>query len=246
MTAVDARRATAHEEAGHLLAGQYMGRTARGLWLADDGSCVQFEDAGNVSPDATIFTTVAGPVAKALHLDPTWRDFEGLAEHLLSGVDNDGRSVLLCFEQKAQEEGRRFTRQQALRIVAGRAERARKLLTEKAGEVAQIVEDALAGKLQPRAYPEGAKLAYANGKPLGYVQQENMYAAGDDGGPAILVRGGGVIKFADTRPPKVDELPIVDPFLAEAVPEQEAKPKKALRLIRDSMSRLVGIEETEE
>src|SRR6266540_1125111 len=140
MSAVDERRATAHEEAGHLLAGQFMGRTARGLLLTDDGSaCVQFEDGGKVSADATIFTTVAGPVAKALHLDPTWRDFEGLAVHLLSGVDNDGRRILLAFEQKAQEEGRRFSRQQALKILAGRAERARKLLTEKAGEVARIV-----------------------------------------------------------------------------------------------------------
>jgi hypothetical protein len=242
MNAVDARLATAHEEAGHLLAGQFMGRTARGLWLSDDGSaCVQFEDTGNVNADVTIFTTVAGPVAKALHLDPRWHDFEGLAEHLLSGVDHDGRSVLLAFEQKAQEEGRRFTRQQALKILAGRAERARKRLTEKAGEVARIVEDALAGTLQPRAYPEGAKIAYANGQPLGYVR-EHLYAASDHG--AASYERGGLVKLADTRPPRVDELPIVDPFEAEAEPE--AKPKKALRLIRDSMSRLVGIEETEE
>src|SRR6266540_4560597 len=116
MSAVDERRATAHEEAGHVLAGEYMGRTARGLWLADERSCVQFEDAGDVDPDAVIFTTVAGPVSKALFLDPTWRDFEGLAEYLLSGVDRDGRSILYAFEQKAERDGRRLTRKQALKV----------------------------------------------------------------------------------------------------------------------------------
>jgi hypothetical protein len=242
--AVDTRRrAVAHEEAGHLLAGQVIGRTARGLWLCDDGevSCVQFEDAGDVDADATIFTTVAGPVARALFLDPTWRDFEGLAEHLLSGVDNDGRSILLAFEQKAEKDGKRLTRQQALKVLAGRAERARKLLTEKAGEVARIVEDALAGKLQPRAYPEGAKIAYANGKPVGYVR-EHMYAASDTGEASY--ERGGLVKFADTRPPKVRELPIVDPFEAVAEPEKPKRPK-GLRIIRDAAERILGIEETE-
>jgi hypothetical protein len=189
---------------------------------------------------------VAGPVAKALHYDPSWRDFEGLAEHLLSGIDYDGRSILLAFQQIAEEEGRVFTREQAKTILAGRAERARKFLTEKSGELAQLVEDALAGKLTPRAYPEGAKVAYADGRPVGYVQPEHVYMASDTpGGTATYRRGEGLVAFADTRPPRVPDLPIVDPF--EAAPEPE-KPKKAkgLRLLRDAAGRLLGVEEKEE
>ena len=236
MSAVDERRATAHEEAGHLLAGQFMGRTARGLWLTDDGSaCVQFEDGGNVSPDATIFTTVAGPVAKALHLDPTWQDFEGLAEHLLSGLDNDGRSILYAFEQKAEKEGKRLTRQQAFKVLAGRAERVRKFLIERTGEVAQIVEDGLAGKLQPRAAPVGAKLAFSEGRAIGYVR-EHVYSQDADG--KVTYERGGVIPLADTSPPRVDELPIVDPFLEPEPPKPKPKP---LRILRDAAGRVLGI-----
>jgi hypothetical protein len=162
MTAVDVQLATAYEEAGHLLAGESVGRTARGLWLSEDAACVQFEDGGNVSPDATIWTTIVGPVAKAMHLDPSWRDFDGLAHHFLSGLDNDGRTILLAFQQKAEETGRQLTRDEARKILAGRAERARKFLIENRNKLAQLVDDALAGKLEPRAYPEGAKLAYAD------------------------------------------------------------------------------------
>jgi hypothetical protein len=239
MSATDAQLATAHEEAGHLLAGRSMGRTARGLFLSDEASLVQFEDGGHVSPDATIWTTVAGPVAKALYYDPSWRDFEGVAEHLLSGIDYDGRSILLAFQQIAEEEGRTFTREQAKTILAGRAERARKFLTEKSGELAQLVEDALAGKLTPRAYPEGAKVAYAHGQVIGYVQPEHVYMAAERGGSTHRQQEG-LVKLADTHPPRLAELPLVDPF--EAPPEPKPKAvTKPLRLIRDGAGRLLGI-----
>jgi hypothetical protein len=98
-------------------------------------------------------------------------------------------------------------------MLAGRAERARKFVIENRSKLAQLVDDALAGKLQPRAFPEGAKLGYANGEAIGYVQSEHVYVA--DARRSMYQRREGLVPFSSTDPPRISHLPVVDPFAPE-------------------------------
>lgn len=195
MSAVDATRLRRSvHEAGHVVVAQNFGRKAIAVYFSDDGAATLFEPGEPNGSYSRLVTTLGGIVAERLHEDPTWRRFRTEATRLTESSDDEAKRVRIHLALS----GKRWTKASAVDYLTDALEETARILTARGVEFAEEVEAIYNGEREPRAYPEGAKIAYQNGKPVGYVR-EHVYTRSFDG--EATYERGGVVPFENTSVP---------------------------------------------
>ena len=190
-----ARLRSSIHEAGHIVVARQFGREARAVYFSDDGAATVFEAGEPNGSWSRLLTTLGGIVAERLSEDPSWRRFRTEATRLLESSDDEAKRVRI----HVALSGRQFTKPAAVDYLADALEECARILSSRGVEFAEEVEAIYNGEREPHAYPSGAKIAYQDGRPIGYVR-EHVYTRSFNG--AATYERGGVVPFEDTSLPR--------------------------------------------